>query len=69
MNSPRNTRDYPDRAMDCQEAVDLPLRELVDSMVVLGWRTPEVCDALEEVIKNQSLAYDADPDPAEDPTL
>ena len=69
MKSPLNRPDYPDRAIDCQEAVDLPLRELVNSMVVLGWRTPEVFDALEEVIKNQRRAYDADPDPAEDPTL
>jgi hypothetical protein len=69
MNSPRNIPDDHDRAMDCQEAVDMPLRELVDSMVVLGWKAPEVFDALEEVIKNERRAYDADPDPAEDPTL
>ena len=69
MNSALNRSDYPDRAIDCQEAVDLPLRELFNSMVVLGWKAPEVFYALEEVIKNQRRAYDTDPDPAEDPTL
>lgn len=58
---------HPDRQIACQEAIDFAVAELVDKAVVAGWNPDEVFIALATVTAAQRLAYEADPDPADDP--
>jgi len=62
-----STPDHPDYALSCEEALDLPLRDLVDQAVQAGWKPRVIFKALQEVAKNQGLAYEEDPDPEDDP--
>lgn len=56
--APTFPTDHPDRNLECQEVFDLALMKLVDGAVTVGWRASECFDAVEEVIRNQRLAYD-----------
>lgn len=58
---------YPDRDIDCEEAMDIAVSELVDLASNAGWTIPEALDAIARVIPNQRKAYAVDPDPADDP--
>lgn len=58
---------YPDRQLECEEAVDIALRDLVDAAVTSGWKAEEVFEAIESVLASQRIAYAEDPDPADDP--
>ncbi|THF58711.1 hypothetical protein [Ollibium composti] len=64
---PRHEGRYPDRNIDCQEALDLAVRDLVDRAENAGWTASEAYRAIDVIIVAQRLAYDLDPDPAEDP--
>ena len=64
--SPRSTIDHPNYNLDCQEAIDLPVRDLVDQAVQKGWNTREVLKALKEVADAQAIAYEEDPDPEDE---
>lgn len=46
INAPRAEVTGPDRALECQEQLDLPVLGLIDQAVTAGWTTPEVFDAL-----------------------
>lgn len=63
---PRRTPDHPDYQLDCEEALDLAVRALVDEAIVAGWKPETVYEALGSLADNQRLAYDEDPDPADD---
>lgn len=63
---PRLTADNEDYGIECQEALDIPARDLVDKAIQAGWSPRAVYAALQEVARNQALAYEADPDPADD---
>jgi hypothetical protein len=63
--APRYPKDHPDRNLAFQEELDVRLANLVDQAVSAGWSAPEVFFTLEEVILNQRLAYEKDPDPAD----
>lgn len=63
---PRRTPDHPDYQLDCEEALDLAVRALVDEAIVAGWKPEVIYEALASVADNQRLAYDEDPDPADD---
>jgi hypothetical protein len=63
---PRHPGRYPDRAIDCEQEMDLAICDLIDRAQLSGWTTPELLDAIESVAKNQRLAYAEDPDPADD---
>lgn len=67
MLKPRQPGRYPDRDLDCEEAVDAKLRDLVDAANNAGWTTPEVLSAIERVVPHMRAAYNEDPDPADDP--
>lgn len=67
ISSPRHKADHPDYGLECQEALDLPARDLVDRAIQAGWSPRAVYRALEEVARNQALAYEEDPDPQDDP--
>jgi hypothetical protein len=55
------------RSMECEHHFDLPIRNLIDQAVTAGWTAQEVFVAIEEVVKNQRQAHQADPDPADAP--
>ncbi|MDQ0323862.1 hypothetical protein QO002_006069 [Pararhizobium capsulatum DSM 1112] len=50
----------------CQQALQLAVLALVDQATQAGWATQSTLKALGEIVTNQTLAYDHDPDPAED---
>jgi len=56
-----------DAQIDCELAIDVPVRELVDAIIQAGWARDVAYAALKSVIENQALAYMEDPDPAADP--
>ena len=63
----KSARSSHDRHLDCQEALEDGLRDLIDQAVIAGWKPHEVFDALASLVRNSRLAYDKDPDPADDP--
>ena len=65
--APRYPKDHPDRNLAFQEQLDQRVMHFVDQAVTAGWRAPEVFAALDEVILNQRLAYEEDPDPEDTP--
>ncbi|WP_425624919.1 hypothetical protein [Agrobacterium radiobacter] len=66
IEGPRHKPDNADYDLECQEAMDVAARDLVDLAVQAGWSPRVVYKALEEVARNQAMAYEADPDPADD---
>lgn len=67
VDAPNYPVSHPDRALACQEAVELDLLRMIEEANTNGWGTIETITAIEEVMKNLRLAYAEDPDPAEDP--
>ena len=67
ISPPRHAPDNPDYGLECQEAIDLAARDWVDMAGSAGWASRAVYKALEEVARNQALAYEEDPDPADEP--
>lgn len=64
--SPRFAISHPDYALEAEEALDLHVQMLIDDAVQAGWDTRTVIKAMENVAKAKALAYDEDPDPADD---
>lgn len=64
--APKTAGLYVDREVDCEEAMDYAITDLLDRASTAGWSIPEALAAIERVIPNQRIAYEADPDPAED---
>lgn len=65
--SPLQPMSNPDAQIDCEQAIDVPVRELVDAIIQAGWAPKIAYAALKSVAENQALAYMEDPDPAADP--
>jgi hypothetical protein len=65
--SPRFAKNHPDYTLECEEALDLHVQELIDDAVQAGWDTRTVIEALENVAKAKALAYEEDPDPEDEP--
>jgi hypothetical protein len=59
--------DHPDSQLSCEQALDDPVRDLIDAAIVSGWPPETVFAALKSVVANRQLAYAEDPDPAPDP--
>lgn len=57
---------YVDRDIDCEEAMDYAITDLLDRASAVGWSIPEALAAIQRVIPNQQRAYEADPDPADE---
>lgn len=64
---PLQPGNYPDRDVDCQEAMDIAIVELVDAASRARWTIPEALNAIARVIPHQRKAYYIDPDPSDDP--
>ncbi|WP_173995721.1 hypothetical protein [Agrobacterium tumefaciens] len=66
ISTPKRSADDEDYAIELEEALDLPLRDLIDNAVQAGWSPRAVYKAVQSVALNQGLAYEEDPDPADD---
>lgn len=53
---PKHAGDYPDRPLDCEEAMALAFRILVRRALVAGWTEIEVALALADVADDHVLA-------------
>lgn len=53
--SPRRTDDYPDRNLECQEAIEAGVLALVDEAKASGWNMSDVTTALGELADNLML--------------
>ena len=58
---------HPDYKLAVEEAIDQPLRELVDMAMNVGWQPEDVYTAIANVTTAQIIAYGIQPDPADDP--
>ncbi|CZT36115.1 hypothetical protein [Rhizobium sp. 9140] len=67
--SPKFTKDHPDYALECEEALDLPVQELIEDAVQAGWDNRTIFKALAKLAGAKALAYEEDPDPEDDPAL
>jgi len=67
ISSPRQMGSDADMQIDCEIAIDIATRDLVDAIIQAGWPSRIAYSALKNVAKNQALAYQEDPDPADDP--
>jgi len=56
-----------DMQIDCEIAIDMATRDLVDAVIQAGWPPKIAYSALKNVARNQALAYQDDPDSADDP--
>ena len=65
-DTPRHDVSHADRDLECQEAIEPLMREILDRANQNGWGTVESFNAMEEVLKNLRLAYAEDPDPVDD---
>jgi hypothetical protein len=50
INKPRHAGDYPDRAVDCQEAMEPGFQAIIECMVEAGWTREEAKRALRLLI-------------------
>lgn len=66
VDEPTLAPDHPDRQLTCEEALDVPIRDLVDEAVTKGWKSEEVYQAIVSVVEAQRIAYGFDPDPADE---
>ena len=58
----------PDVTLECEQAVDGAVREIVDHAIVAGWPPEVAFEAIKRAAERQAAAYHEDPDPADDPT-
>lgn len=63
---PKHDSSHPGYIRACEEALDLSIRELVDTATNAGWDSQAVCAALSNLVTAQILAYNVDPDPTDD---
>ncbi|QFQ86705.1 hypothetical protein F8A10_04240 [Paracoccus kondratievae] len=59
MLGPRYLGPYPDRVLDCQEAVEPAFMALLNSAEGAGWVREEVIAALAELAINHVMAFSA----------
>ncbi|PZV34011.1 hypothetical protein [Mesorhizobium kowhaii] len=55
INAPRHERDYPDREIDFQEAMESGFQVIVDCMLEAGWRRGEVMRSLRRLIAADNM--------------
>lgn len=56
MKSPRASGPYPDRPIECQEALEARVIALIDEGLAAGWSTQDLTFALSELADNLMLA-------------
>ncbi|TGQ51562.1 hypothetical protein EN836_23620 [Mesorhizobium sp. M1C.F.Ca.ET.193.01.1.1] len=55
ISPPRRTTAYPDREVDCQEAMEPGFQAIVDCMLDAGWQRGEVMRALRRLIAADNM--------------
>lgn len=53
--APRHQQDYPDRTIDCQEAMEPGFQVIVDCMQEAGWTRGEVIRSLRRLIAADNM--------------
>jgi hypothetical protein len=53
---PKNQDDYPDRALDCEEAMEPGFQAIVECMMEVGWNRGEIMRALRKLIAADNMA-------------
>ncbi|RWG54845.1 MAG: hypothetical protein EOQ64_18855 [Mesorhizobium sp.] len=56
IGKPRHQGSYPDREVDCQQAMEAGFQAIVDCMVEAGWTREEVKRALRRLIAADNMA-------------
>lgn len=64
ITAPRRSAEHPDYQIECEEAIEDAVRELVDRIIITGWKPETVYAAVASVAVSLGIAYDEDPDPA-----
>lgn len=55
INSPRRQDDYPDREIDCQQAMEPGFQAIVDCMLGAGWTHGEIMRSLRRLIAADTM--------------
>jgi hypothetical protein len=55
---PRRPDRYPDRDLDCQEAIESPFQEMMENILAAGWGPEEVAEAIEHLAMADRMARD-----------
>ncbi|TPN16266.1 hypothetical protein FJ973_06120 [Mesorhizobium sp. B2-1-3] len=55
INPPRRQEEYPDRAIDCQEAMEPGFQAIVDCMLDAGWSRGEILKSLKRLIAADNM--------------
>ncbi|WP_027153171.1 hypothetical protein [Mesorhizobium sp. WSM2561] len=55
INRPKNQNSYPDREIDCQEAMEPGFQAIVDCMLEAGWARGEVIRSLRRLIAADNM--------------
>lgn len=55
ISAPRHERDYLDREIDCQDAMEPGFHAIVDCMLEAGWRRGEVMRSLRRLIAADNM--------------
>jgi hypothetical protein len=66
---PKSDGFYQARALDIKRAMDQTVATVVQDARRAGWRPREVFDALSEIILEQRMRYEENPDPTDDTQL
>jgi hypothetical protein len=53
IDPPKRHEPYPDRDIDCQQAIEDALHELIDTARAAGWSDDEIVEAIDQL----TLAY------------
>ncbi|WP_246673022.1 MULTISPECIES: hypothetical protein [unclassified Mesorhizobium] len=61
INPPRHTRDYSDREIDWQEAMEPGFQAIVDCMLEVGWTRGETLRALKRMIAADNMTQKETP--------
>ncbi|WP_292356171.1 hypothetical protein [Mesorhizobium sp.] len=61
ISPPRRTTAYPDREVDCQEAMEPGFQAIVDCMLDAGWKRGEVMRALRRLIAADNMTQKETP--------
>jgi hypothetical protein len=56
IGKPRRTGDYPDREVDCQEAMEPGFQAIINCMIEAGWNREEIKRSLRRLIAADNMA-------------
>lgn len=57
MKKPRHEGEYPDREIDCQEALEASILAVIDEAEAAGWSVPETAAAIGQLADNIALQH------------